>query len=189
MTDTRQSAFTVGDFEITVEPRGPSEEEYARLREQVLHSAPVREIIGDGRHALLALTVDEASVPSKRLEITPLDQLSAVIYDYTTNQSVRVSGSLTNLDMLEVDVFGDQPLSTPEEFRLAIELLHTDDEIGPLLREQLVIPYPAMPPLIDRETPDGRIERTLAVGLLPQRDGGSTRDRRYQYASATGNSL
>jgi hypothetical protein len=35
----RSTSYTIDDFEITVEPRGPSAEEYARLREEVMRSA------------------------------------------------------------------------------------------------------------------------------------------------------
>ena len=35
----RSTSYTIDDFEITVEPRGPSAEEYARLREELMRSA------------------------------------------------------------------------------------------------------------------------------------------------------
>ena len=166
----RGTALESGDFEITVEPRGPSAEEYARLREQILEHAAVREALGDGRYVFLSLSIDEPLTESKARRSLPLDRFLAVIYDYTHNRTLRVSGLLRNIDALRVEAFGDQPLPSAEEFELAVSVLRQDGELGPLLQEQLVTAYPAMPALLDVETPDGRVERTLAVGLLPRDD-------------------
>jgi hypothetical protein len=35
------------------------------------------------------------------------------------------------------------------------------------VRDGKLQPYRAMPPLVNEELPDGRVERTLTVGLLP----------------------
>jgi len=45
--------------------------------------------------------------------------------------------------------------------------LTRDKELGPSIREQRLQPYPPMPPLLGEQLPDGRTERTIAVGLLP----------------------
>lgn len=41
------------------------------------------------------------------------------------------------------------------------------EQLGPGIREQQLQPYPPMPPLLGEQLPDGRTERTIAVGLLP----------------------
>ena len=63
---------------------------------------------------------------------------------------------------------GHQPLPTREEFDEAVKILLEDEDLGPAIREQRLVPYRPMPPLIEAELPDGRLERTLAVGLLPR---------------------
>ncbi|MDQ5816880.1 MAG: hypothetical protein M3334_00680 [Actinomycetota bacterium] len=55
-----------------------------------------------------------------------------------------------------------------EEFDEAVKILLEDEDLGPAIREQRLVPYRPMPPLIEAELPDGRLERTLAVGLLPR---------------------
>ena len=55
-----------------------------------------------------------------------------------------------------------------EEFDEAVKILLEDEDLGPAIREQRLVPYRPMPPLIEAELPGGRLERTLAVGLLPR---------------------
>ena len=52
-----------------------------------------------------------------------------------------------------------------------MRILSEDSEFGPLLRERVLQPYASMPPLGDQETPDGRVERTINVGLLSVKEG------------------
>jgi hypothetical protein len=49
-----------------------------------------------------------------------------------------------------------------------VKILREDATVGAEVREGRFIPYQAMPPLIGRQLPDGRTERTIAVGLLPR---------------------
>jgi hypothetical protein len=169
-TSRRAARFASSDFEISLEPVGPSAEDYERLRELILRHAAVREALGDARSLLLSLAIDGPHTETKARRILAPDRFQAVLYDYTNNRTLRASGLLRNPDELRVEAFGDQPLPSNEEFQLAVSLLRNDDEIGPLLEQQLVTPYPAMPALLDIEAADGRIERTLAVGLLPTDD-------------------
>ena len=62
-------------------------------------------------------------------------------------------------------------MPTREEFEEGVEILLRDEDLAPAIRGRRLVPYAAMPPLIDAELPDGRIERTVAVGLMPQGDG------------------
>jgi hypothetical protein len=168
---TRQrTSETIGEFEITVEQRGLSAEELDRLREQVLHAPAVRDALGDARSMLLSLVVDEPLAAAKGRRVPSPDRFQATFYDYTNNRSLRANGLLSNLDDLHVEPFGDQPLPSREEFDYAVELLRQDQDVGPLLERQLVTPYPAMPALLDIEAEEGRVERTLAIGLLPVND-------------------
>src|ERR671920_2302088 len=64
-----------------------------------------------------------------------------------------------------------QPLPTSDQFDEAVELLLEEEDLAPKIRDQRLVPYAPMPPLIDAEPPDGRVERTVAVGLMPQGDG------------------
>jgi hypothetical protein len=56
---------------------------------------------------------------------------------------------------------------SPEEFEAAVAVVAQDAELGAAVRDGKLQPYRAMPPLVNEELPDGRVERTLTVGLLP----------------------
>jgi hypothetical protein len=54
-----------------------------------------------------------------------------------------------------------QPVPSPEEFEAAVAVVAQDAKLGPAVRDGKLQPYPAMPPLVNEELPDGRVERTL----------------------------
>ena len=82
-----------------------------------------------------------------------------------------VSGTLSRLDRLEVEHSSLQPLPSAEEVDAAMALVADSEDFGPALREGRLETYAAMPGIVEEEQPDGTVERTLAVGLLP-REGG-----------------
>lgn len=71
----------------------------------------------------------------------------------------------------EIDQIGFATVAdfrTLKEFQvLDLTQIPSIPSFGPLLREQHLQPYHPMPPLVGAERPDGRTERTLAVGLFP----------------------
>src|SRR5262249_29903466 len=87
--------------------------------------------------------------------------------DYTNNRAIVVTGPLDNPGRARVEESGQQPLPSPEEVAAAIEIVSGHPELGPPIKDGLLVPYPAMPPLVQWERPDGRVERTLGSGLLP----------------------
>jgi hypothetical protein len=74
---------------------------------------------------------------------------------------------------VEVRVITEQPVPSPEEFDAAVAILTKDPSFGPAIRDGLLQPYPAMPPLVDIDLPTTKVERTLAVGLLARGEKGS----------------
>jgi hypothetical protein len=88
-------------------------------------------------------------------------------YDYTNNRTVIVNGDFNKrgLTILESSM---QPLPSIEEFDEAVKILVEDPNIGPAIHNNTLQPYRPMPPLIREELPDGRVERTIAIGLLPK---------------------
>jgi hypothetical protein len=100
------------------------------------------------------------------------NRFRATFFDYTNNGTVFATGSLARPTTLEVAESGLQPLPSEEEFQEAVSLVTEHPELGKALREQRLRPYPPMPPLVSEELPDGRVERTVAVGLLPREGEG-----------------
>jgi translation initiation factor IF-1 len=108
----------------------------------------------------------EAELKHSRLPATP-SRFRATIYDYTNNRTLLVDGRLARPRKVEITDSASQPLPTREEFEEAVQILMRHEQLGPGIREQQLQPYPPMPPLLGEQLPDGRTERTIAVGLLP----------------------
>ena len=157
------------DLQIDVERFGPGPEAVEEVSQAVLGHASAREQLGEARHRLLSVRLLEPE--GKPRDPMPPDRYRAEIYDYTSNRVVLATGGLDDIEgSMEVSEAGYQPLPNSEEFDEAVEILLEDEDLGPAIREERLVPYRPMPPLVEDELPDGRVERTLAVGLLP-RDG------------------
>ena len=159
------------DPRIEIEAFGPGQETTEEVSRAVLEHPLVREELGRARHRLLSVRFLEPAAEKPRGPAPP-DRYRAAIYDYTNNRVVLATGSLDDVrGSLEVSEAGHQPLPTRQEFDEAVEVLLEDGDLGPAIRGRRLEPYRPMPPLIEAELPDGRVERTLAVGLLPRERG------------------
>ena len=157
------------DLQINIERFGPGPEDIDEVSQATFHHPSVREQLSETRHRLLAVQLLNSAVQGKPDEPIPPDRYRATIYDYTNNRVVLATGRLDDIrGSMELSEAGHQPLPNREEFDEAVEILLEDEDLGPAIREQRLVPYPPMPPLIEAELPDGRLERTLAVGLLPR---------------------
>jgi Copper amine oxidase, enzyme domain len=162
------------DPQIHIERFGPGPEAIDEVSQAALNHPSVREQLRETRHRLLSVRLLTSAPKDKPVEPMPPDLYRVTIYDYTNNRVVLATGSLDDIQgSMEVSEAGHQPLSNREEFDEAVEILLEDEDLGPAIREQRLVPYRPMPPLIEAELPDGRVERTVAVGLLPQ--GGKAR--------------
>jgi hypothetical protein len=103
------------------------------------------------------------------------DRFIAHVYDYTNNRTLRVCGRLDQPERSSVIETAEQPLPSDEEFEAAVEMLANQSEYGPAIRTGELLTYRPMPPLALTETPDGRVERTLAVGLVSRGERGQHR--------------
>jgi len=160
-----------GDVRIDVERFGRGPDAVEEGRRASLEHPSVRERLRGKRNRLLSVQLVEPAGRGKADEPAPPDRYRATIYDYDDNRVILATGSLDDPGSVEVEQAGYQPLPTGEEFDEAVEILLEDHDLGPAIRERRLVPYAPMPPLIDAELPDGRVERTVAVGLLPQDDG------------------
>ncbi len=161
------------ELRVKIEPFGPDQATIERIMRDLLRHASVRSLLDGTEHRLLSLRLLEP--PRKVARARPWNYYRASYYDYTNNRTIAVDGRLDDRERVTVTESATQPPTTPEEFQAAVDLLHQDPEIGPALREHLLQPYAPMPPLVETELPDGRIERTVAVGLLPRDANGRAR--------------
>jgi hypothetical protein len=159
------------DLRIDVERVGPGPDAIDEVRRASLEHPSVQERLRGKRSRLLSVQLLEPTDGGKADELEEPDRYRATIYDYDDNRVVVAAGRLDDRESVEVSQAGYQPLPTSEEFDEAVEILLEDEDLGPKIRDQRLVPYAPMPPLIDAELPDGRVERTIAVGLMPQGDG------------------
>jgi hypothetical protein len=159
------------ELRMEFEPWGPDEGIVEETSTMLVEHPRVREYLGDTDHRLISLRF--ADPDGKVEEPLPPDPYRATFYDYTNNRTIEALGLLSDRELLEVAEFGHQPLPSEEEYARAVEVLGRS-EFGSAIAEQQLLPVPTVPPLVETELPDGRIERTVAVGLVP-------RDERESY--------
>ena len=168
-----RAAATTDELSVRLAPQGPTAEAFASLANELLQHASLRELLNKTRSRVLTVEPIEPE-----LEVKPArppvasDRFRATIYDYTNDRALIVEGSLGNRRQLTVTETNQQPVPTEEEFEEAVRHLTSEAAgLGAALREKSVQPYRPMPPVLGEQQPDGRIERTVAVGLRPTRQG------------------
>jgi hypothetical protein len=155
------------ELTVKIERFGPNQRTINQIARRLSRQSAVAESLRGTENRLLSFELIDP--PRKIARPRPPDLYRANYYDYTNNRTIAAEGRLDDLERVSVSDSAFQPLPTREEFDAAIEILTEDPELGPLLREQHLQAYEPMPPLVEVELPDGRIERTVAVGLLPTR--------------------
>jgi hypothetical protein len=80
---------------------------------------------------------------------------------------VIVEGQLGEDEPTSVTESVFQPLPDWDELQAAVQILREHEDFGPAIARQELQPYRPMPPFNQDPLPDGRIERTLMVGLVP----------------------
>jgi hypothetical protein len=156
-------------LQVTLEAHGPTEERIARVEEEVRKHPAVLEKVGKARWRLLITRLLEEDPEEKpRVAPAPADRFVTTGYDYTNDRALEVKGSLRAARRrLDIEDSAAQPWPTYEEFNDAVRILRRHPDLGPGLREGRLHPYRPMPPVVAAQRPDGRPERTLAVGLDP----------------------
>lgn len=158
------------ELKLKVEPRGPDNERIETVSRTLANHPLVAEFLGKTRNRLLSFEFPELDSETKAARAAPATSAyRATFYDYTNNRAILVDGDIEQPKRVRILESGTQPLPTYAEFEEAVELLMKDEKYASALRDGQLKPYRPMPPLIDVESPHGRNERTIAVGLLPVR--------------------
>ena len=150
---------------VQVETFAPDQRAHDRVAQGLVRSGALRAHLDKADHRLLALELLEPE--RKTAKPRERDRYRATYYDYTNNRALHAEGQFGDVRGATVTVSARQPRPTTEEFEAAVKILRRDKELGASLREGAVRPYRPMPPLVGTPSHDGRIERTVAVGLLP----------------------
>ncbi len=163
-------------LEVTVEPLGPDDGMVRSASDALLAHPAVRALVGDARECrLLRFQLldgpDDVCVRETRKTVRrPLSDFRATVYDYVRDAVLEVTGPLDALDAdapedVEVRIVSYQPRPDIDEFRAAVDIVMHDRELRRQVDSGEVEVYRPMPPVISSETEDGRVERTLTVGL------------------------
>jgi hypothetical protein len=158
-----------GELHVEVIPWGPSTERAHDAVSAALERPAVAEQLGDGDRRVVSMTpVFPDPDGGEQHEPT---HVRAAVYDYAKERTLLVDAPIGEPGEPAAMPSARQPLPAPEERELAVDVIRDDPELGQAVREGRLIPYRPMPPLIANELPDGRFERTIAVGLRPAEGG------------------
>ena len=161
-----------GELALKFEPRGPDPARISTVSRALADHSAVQEFLAKTRNRLLTFELVEPDPEVKGARPAPPPHLfRATFYDYTNNRTIFVDGDLDQPKRLKVSESSFQPLPSNEEFDAAVKLLQKDSNFGLTIGENQHQPYRAMPPIVEVESPHGRLERTIAVGLLPVKSG------------------
>ena len=170
-TKHSKASNTEGEaLSLKIQSFGPSPEQVEDLARTVARHRDIQEYLAKTRHRLLR--IDLLGPPEEPKSAKPKlpNRFRATFFDYTNNRAVLATGSLPRPTALEVTESALQPRPNEEEFQEAVAIVTKSPEFRDALGQQNLQSYRPMPPLIAEELPNGRVERTIAVGLLP-RDG------------------
>jgi hypothetical protein len=154
---------------LNVVAAGPSPADLARIGERLLNASILQKALKRAKYRLLHVRVLEEEPDEKPARPVFSSRFRATILDYTNNRVLHVDGDLSRPQKLAVTELGYNPLPTHEEFEAAVEILRRRKTFGEVLVDPKSLVYPAMPPLIPNELPDGRSERIISVGVASRR--------------------
>src|SRR6266850_6884024 len=157
-------ADTSSELKLRITEGCPTQLALNTAARAIFEHSSMRQHLDGSRFRLLSLQPLESA--DKAHNPVAAERYRATVYDCTNNRSLVVEGRLADTENLEISPSDAQPLPTEEEFDAAVAILQRDETIGRAICDQNVRVYRPMPPLIPVELADGRIERTLAVGLF-----------------------
>ena len=166
------AAATDDELKLKIEPRGPDPARIERVSRALAEHPSVRGFLGKTRNRMLSFELVEPEAETKPARPTPAPNLyRATFYDYTNNRAIVIDGDLDQPRRVKVSESGHQPFPSNQEFEEAVKILSKDPNFATAIREKQLQPSPAMPPVIDLDSPLGRSERAISIELLPLKPG------------------
>ena len=157
--------------QVTVKPFGPTAEALAAIGAQVMALAGVLQLLGRAKGRLLYVEALDDESGEKPGKPRPPTRFRATIRDDAAHRTLLVDGELDDPGRATVVKSALPPPPSDAEFAAAVKLLRSDVALAEQLDAGRLAPYQPIPALHLEEMPDGRIERRIAVGLLPRGDG------------------
>ncbi|BFU93144.1 MAG: hypothetical protein NTAFB01_43310 [Nitrospira sp.] len=154
-------------LKVTVKPFGPTSEELRTIGERVLRLESVRRCIGRSKTRLLYVEALDDDGDKERKPLPP-NRFRATLYGDTNHRAILVDGNLRDARHVDITESALSPHSSDVEFASAVKVLRGDPAFAAALDARQLETYQPIPSLALNELPDGRIERRIAVGLLPE---------------------
>jgi hypothetical protein len=160
------------ELKVHVVPWGPSPRAVRAAAAAALERPAVRAELGDAESrvlsvAAIALPDDAGAEP---------DHVRATVYDYVNERAVIVEAPIGDPSHVRVSSTVKQPPPSHDEFAAAVAAVQADGELGAAVADGRLVAYRPMPPVIVDELEDGRVERTIAVGLRPAGGTGASHE-------------
>ena len=164
-------------LEVSAQPFGPDQSRIDQAVAALLAHPQVQRQLTAGESRLLRFALDPDDPANrcvgredKRVDACAPDRFVASIYDYAERRVLEVRGPLHALDerapgAIDATWLGHQPLPDGDEFAAAVEVVRRDRDLRERLASGAISLFRPMPPFIERQLADGRVERTLTVGL------------------------
>jgi hypothetical protein len=114
--------------------------------------------------------VDHCACAERKPAARQPSEVLATVYDYAADRVLEVTGPVEAFDPeapgdIAVRALGYQPLPNDDEFRAAVDIIMHDRELRERIQAGELEVFRPMPPMLTGETADGRVERTVTVGL------------------------
>jgi hypothetical protein len=151
------------ELHVEIVPWGPSPHAARAAAAAAVEHPAVRAELGDAESRLLTVV----PVAAQGEPDAEPDHVRATVYDYLNERALIVETPVENPTHVSITSTVRQPLPSGEEFAAAVAAVEADDDLGAALRDGRLTPYRPMPPVVVEELEDGRVERTIAVGLRP----------------------
>ncbi|HEX6125541.1 MAG TPA: hypothetical protein VFZ23_09245, partial [Pyrinomonadaceae bacterium] len=147
-------------FRITAVPWGPSQVDVDRAKARVASSSALLSAVGNAGHRLLSFEFIEAE--TKTGGTKPPTRFRAIYYDYTNDRTLAAEGDFAGKEPISIREENFQPIASPEEFKVALEILGNDPFFSASLRSGQLETFEPMP---DVTVLNGTTERLINVGL------------------------
>lgn len=148
---------------ITITPLGPTQEMVDAAKARIVRHPGFATLLKSAEYRMLSFQL----IDSSKGDPQPANSFKAILFDYTNNRAFACSGRLDGAD-LQIDSLIDQPDPDAAEFDTAVEVATRDKTLGAPIKTGDLQPYRPMPPLVNSESPVGKVNRTVAVGLMPR---------------------
>ncbi len=143
---------------VVVEREAAASSTGAALAEQLLHHPALRAY----------LTGDELVLSGVELldkDASEQMRFQAVVHSPRDSRAVRLHGLVTEPERAVMQPIAHRPRPSEQDFERAVETVLQDQHVRSLIEAGRSIAYQPMPPYIDRQNPDGSVERIVTVGI------------------------